>query len=417
MGFAKEQWLEEKNRGYSTPKDNYVCSCHFEDVFLKQFIDENSKKGMCYYCSKNEDVILLPTLIEFIYEKITQYYGDIEDQGLPSAKSWIDKDDDENFPYYDSSGLVVPNNRKVYDIEELLFEVGLYIKDSNLYKDILDCFDDTKQYCLIEALYDTKEEELSYKWEQFCSIVKTSRRYTFLTMPEFSINEHSNNRLNNILSELGNAVNNANLISILDPTKCSIFRCRKHNNEEIVNSFTNLASPPSKNASRNRMSPAGISMFYGAFSPKTAFLEISYVNNPEENVSIGLFTLQKPIKVIDLSGLFHLSIFGNSDFNVMSFLKSFVLEISKPFIENEKNIEYVPTQIITEYFRYIFKTKEDENINGLIYQSASNKGDLCCVLFFDNEVCSEYLSLSKYVTLKYEDILIDRISDIDWNNS
>lgn len=417
MGQAKKEWLEKESRIYYAPANNSVCSCHFDDYYIRRFIEKNSREGQCYYCLKSENVIDLPTLIEFINKKINKYYGDIEDQDLPSANSWLDKDDDENFPYHDSSGLLMPNKRTDYNIDELFEEIELNIDNGKLYDDIKSCFDDTKRYCLVDAFYDTKEEELSYKWKQFCEKVKSSRRYTFFKMPEFETKQYSDNGLDNILSELGNVVINANLISTLKPNKASICRCRVHKKNEIINTIADLASPPDNCASQNRMSPAGISMFYGAFFPKTAILEVANTFNNENDVTIGDFNVIKPIKVIDFTGLFHLSIFGDYDWNVMSFLKSFVFEIAKPITKEDKDIEYVPTQIITEYFRYIFKTKEREHINGIIYRSATNKGGFCCVLFFDKKTCPEYLSLSKYAIVANKDKIFKELPDINWNDA
>ena len=414
MGQEKKEWLEQENRGYYESANNSVCSCHFEDYFIRTFIKENSSEGQCHYCSKKEEVIDLPSLVGFINEKISKYYGDIEDQNLPSANSWLDKDDNENFPYHDSYGLLMPNNRDDYDIEELFEKVGLTIDNNELYNDIINCFDKTKRYCLIDAFYDTKEEELSYKWKRFCEIVKSSRRYTFFKMPEFSTKQHSDNGLDNILSELGNAVISANLISTLEPNKAVICRCRVHNKGEVFKTIADLASPPDSCASQNRMSPAGISMFYGAFYPKTALIEVANAFNNENDVTIADFNVIKPIKVINLMGLFHLSIFGDYDYNVMSFLKSFVFEVAKTVSKEDKDIEYVPTQIITEYFRYVFKTKEGENVNGLEYRSAANKGGVCCVLFFDKKTCPEYLSLSKYAIVENKDKIFEEFPIINW---
>lgn len=418
MGQAKQKQIEEENRGYYEPANHLVCSSHFEDHFIRTFITENSREGQCYYCgSKNEKVIDLPHLMGFINEKINKYYGDVEDQCLPSASSWIDKDDDENFPYHNSCGLLMPNRRDDYDIDELFEKIDFKIDNENLYNDIRNCFDETKRYCLIDAFYDTKEEELSYKWKQFCEVVKTSRRYTFFEMPEFTAEQHSDNGLDDILSELGNAVINANLISTINPPNATICRCRVHSKDRVFTTIEDLASPPNNLAPQNRMSPAGISMFYGAFFPKTAIIEVANNFNNENDVTIGDFRIIKPIKVIDFTGLFHLSIFGNYDYNVMSFLKSFVFEIAQPISKEDKDIEYVPTQIITEYFRYVFRTKDNENINGLKYRSAANKGGFCCVLFFDKKTCPEYLSLYQYAVVANKDKIFEELPRIDWINA
>lgn len=52
--------------------------------------------------------------------------------------------------------------------------------------------------------------------------------------------------------------------------------------------------------------------------------------------------------------------------------------------DGREHIEYVPTQIITEYFRYKFATKKIEKIDGIIYPSSKDRRMNACVLFMDH---------------------------------
>jgi hypothetical protein len=38
MGQAKNEWLEQENRGYYSSVNSSVCSCHFEDHYIKTFM-------------------------------------------------------------------------------------------------------------------------------------------------------------------------------------------------------------------------------------------------------------------------------------------------------------------------------------------------------------------------------------------
>ena len=396
MGQLKNFLMEKEGRGYSEPPCKIVCFHHFDDNHIKQFIKRNASKGECEYCGRKGNVIELSTLVEFLFEKIFTYYGDIHEQVLPSFNSWFESEDEDDLtcPWYECYGYAMPRNREPYDRDELFVEVGLNIDNDVLYNDIKNCLDATEVYCLKNALYDTKEEELSYKWKQFCKIVTCERRYTFFEMFKSEEEQYSTNGLGDILSELWDAVIHVDLIQTLAPNE-SLYRCRPHEKDEVVDTLETLASPPSDKACRNRMSPTGISMFYGAFDSVTAFEEIK--DKAMECVTTGVFKIIKPIKVANLRNLpSHFSIFGNHDYYVMKFLESFVKEISKQISDKDKDIDYVPTQILTEYFRHIFKTKDGENIYGLMYQSAVIRGGTCCVLFFDNETCAEYLTLQRF---------------------
>lgn len=69
------------------------------------------------------------------------------------------------------------------------------------------------------------------------------------------------------------------------------------------------------------------------------------------------------------------------------------MEITKP-IDKNPGIEYVPTQIFTEYIRFL----NIYHIDGIIYRS-SLTGGRNIVLFYDNETSTDILQLEKAVTI------------------
>lgn len=50
-------------------------------------------------------------------------------------------------------------------------------------------------------------------------------------------------------------------------------------------------------------------------------------------------------------------------------------------------VEYVPTQVVSEYFRTIFARDYGVTAQGLLYGSAANEGGICCALFVEREHC------------------------------
>ena len=59
------------------------------------------------------------------------------------------------------------------------------------------------------------------------------------------------------------------------------------------------------------------------------------------------------------------------------FLHGFVADIRKPVVlDGREHIEYVPTQIVTEYLRFLAPA----NVDGLLFQSAQTFG-VNCVIF------------------------------------
>jgi hypothetical protein len=60
--------------------------------------------------------------------------------------------------------------------------------------------------------------------------------------------------------------------------------------------------------------------------------------------------------------------------------------MAKPISRNgHEHIEYVPTQIVTEFFRHIYRTSADEKQDGIIYQSSREGGQDACVMFCEND--------------------------------
>ena len=145
------------------------------------------------------------------------------------------------------------------------------------------------------------------------------------------------------------------------------------------------------------MSPAGVSMFYGAYDEQTAQIEIedglSAKDKKEKNTTIGRFVTTRPLRLIDFSAMPEVSFFADDDVDTVAFLRSFAWEISQRVKNPEMvHVEYAPTQVITEFFRYVFKTRGKKSIHGLIYRSCHNHRP-CVVLFMDDKMCPKYLNI------------------------
>jgi RES domain len=73
---------------------------------------------------------------------------------------------------------------------------------------------------------------------------------------------------------------------------------------------------------------------------------------------------------------------------ILKFLHSFVRDLSKPIKKDgREHIEYVPTQIVTEYFRHSFVWYDGQRIRGILYPSSRKPSGTACVLFFTREEC------------------------------
>jgi len=396
MGQVKQQWIEDESRGYSLPDEKYVCSSHFNDKYLQQYIKENSISGRCEYCGRKTEVINLRDFMEYATGKITDYYGNPGDEALYLASSFYD-DEDEEIPGFKRVGCFIsPSHADNFDsTAELLYNLDLTTDNDQLNKDIEGCFI-LDEWIQRHPYMMTEGQELSFMWKMFGRMVMYEQRFTFFKRPEFTGKKLSeDNNLMDILTELGVKISEHNLCKEID-IATELYRCRFIDAGEIVDTFDKITSPPASKAKQSRMSPAGISMFYGAFERNTAIIESSPDGTTiGGNHIVGKFKTKVKLKVLDLTDLPQLSFWMPFDWQVIEFLYSFRNEITKSIVRDERiHIEYVPSQVFTEYLRYIYRDTKGEKIDGIIYKSSlkwatgSN-----IVLFYDTKSSANVLDL------------------------
>ncbi len=364
-------------RGLSGLKETYVCSKHINDYAITDFIKNNSQKGKCTYCDRAKNVIPFEKLMFFLMEGIMNFYEDAAE-----------------FMSYDSSEGGYQGD--TYNQWELINDlIGLEVDNYQLNEDIIDCIDD-RAWSEPNAYYDSPSDILVYHWDYFKEVTKHKSRYLFGQSDKFKTFSYNQNAYD-VLNEIGFKVSEFKLIQVILKTT-SLFRCRQHNAATTIKTASEITSPPEEFAIySNRMSPAGISMFYCAFNEETAIAEaVDKVSKNGTHFTTAIFKANRNLNVIDFCNLPHPpSMFDTANFkNYYStrFLRDFVNDISKTINRDGKeHIDYVPTQIVTEYFRYIFNT--ETKIAGLIYPSAKLEGQKCCVLFLDNEASLDELRL------------------------
>jgi RES domain len=134
-------------------------------------------------------------------------------------------------------------------------------------------------------------------------------------------------------------------------------------------------------------------MFYGAEDENTAVAEVTTSGWPQgHDLTIGWFETLRELNVLDLVELPPVpSLFDKSALEIrpsLIFLHTFAHEVSKPVaLDVFEHIEYVPTQIVTEYFRHAFEPEFGTRVDGIRYRSSVTRAGVCLVLFVDNESC------------------------------
>lgn len=378
MSRIKDYMARVEEQGFNCQFDKYVCFDCIGNYAISEFIRTNAEEHSCDYCGREDESqpisVHIEVVMQLIVDGIRSEWGDPNDECVGWDGGWV-------------GARVLDNYDLIYD--ELGYE--LMIDNEELNDDIINSMND-QQWCEIDPYGLRPYQADFYTWEQFCRQVKHESRYVF-----FKINDedpYSDNYYSQpfeILDTIGETINELGLIKS-DSNIYEFYRGRTHNTSVGYRTVKDLAPPPKEKALySNRMSPAGIPMFYGAFDRLTALEEI---RDSKEYVTIGAFKNLRALRLIDFTNVPKVpSVFDTEKRqlrNAILFLQKFVNDLSKPVDkDNTEHIEYVPTQIVTEYFRRVFKTDENENIDGVLYPSSKVSGGICCVLFFENKDCTQ----------------------------
>jgi len=363
---------------YSTrPASGYnVCADCIDDDKIKQFIERCAEEHFCDFCGHENDIkdiaAPLDEVVEFMHRSIArEYQRAVEALGYETAEGGY-------------QGIY-------WDSEELLTGViGLSLPnddDGQLLDIIVDCLG-CEPWCERNPYSLSEDEKLAYSWEHFCELIKHERRYFFLKQAQQhapDLSEHLSP--GELLQLIGDTVIEHGLVQTL-PQGTLIHRARRQKPGEALESSFDLGPPLPEAAIRsNRMSPAGIVMFYGSSEPETAIAEID--DDPTLGIVVGTFKTTKDLRVLDLTNLpERISFFqpeSSCDRYALNFLHKFVRSLAEKVEPGDReHIEYVPTQVVTEWFRSVFQ-HGDSQIDGIYYPSAPRKGGRSIVLFADRD--------------------------------
>ncbi|HEX6701952.1 MAG TPA: HEPN-associated N-terminal domain-containing protein [Gaiellaceae bacterium] len=380
MGFAKRWQMEQWERGFNYVADKYVCGDCVDDEPLRRYIRERTESTTCSYCEREAGE---PIACEL--DLLLQAFADA------IAVDWRDAID--QMPYDGDDWALPEANRHIY---ELLADGDLGVDvHPELFDDVVKAFSD--RVFAPRYFFDVgPEDALNFSWDAFVDQVSHHTRYLFplgLGMrAELAGLKVPPERM---LSQIGTMARDHELVRSV-PAGTVFARARLHERAEAARpaSAAALGTPPSMFATRsNRMSPLGIPMFYGAVDEETVVAEATSSGwSVTHDLTIGWFETLRDLNLLDLSELPPIpSLFEPESLDVrpsVIFLHRFAREVNKPVAPDAlEHIEYVPTQIVTEYFRHGFEPEFGVPIDGIRYRSAIRDGGVCVVLFVDNEQC------------------------------
>ncbi len=366
MGREKSRILEAEERGWYEP-DGHVCPDCVEDEYFKDVIRENACRRECDYCgrrTRSHSAAPVADLMEPIGKAVFYYFNDPTD----GMMTW----DNEEGDWLISST----------DTQDVLMSLPLDC-DEKLFEDIAEAFVYNEWVETAGGIWTGSHphQEMSDLWSRFVYIVKHEVRYFFDHALPNSTDEQYEPA--NLLPTIGSLVKRLGILGSL-PLGTQLFRARKKIQEDFSLDAEQLGAPPSGKTSAGRMNPAGISYLYLAFDQQTALAEIQHGQSDQS--AIGQFEVLRDLKILNLTKLPDLpSIFDDNrsdEREGLIFLESFIEEISKPVTKDgSEHIDYVPSQVVSEYFALVFQPGKGEYLDGIIYPSAVHPGNRNLVLF------------------------------------
>jgi hypothetical protein len=374
MGRAKEWMMQQEERGHSAA-DGDICAECVSDSFLAEWIEANATATVCRFCGRDGDEPIAASFDEFV--------------GLVVGAIGFDWNhpDNEGIMYVTADGGYQAAVSDIYDVLD-----GIDIsEDAEVIEALIESIDDNGW---VERDYyvGDKSQRLSWGWESFKQVTKHQTRYLFLSP---KAEDRSSVPASQMLDAIGEVI--ASDLGDFDFVKTigadtDLIRIRI--DPAAYKTAGEIGSPPEEHAVQsNRMSPAGVPMFYGAFDLETAKAEtFDPAKHAGQTMSIGAFRALRDLQVLDLAQLPDIpSLFDTEShylIHPLRFLHAFAEDLAKPIAhDGREHIEYVPTQIVTEYFRRVFQGPGKTPLDGLIYRSARHPGGKAFVLFCENAQC------------------------------
>ena len=365
----------------------FVCNNCFRDPGLVGFIQENAVSNECSFCQTKCCGPIAASM-----DEVSAYFMNCIRQEYDPAVNVP--------PGVGSEGGWIGTYWRAYDLA--LEELGLEFPQDNHDQLLPHLFglDYEQRWCEANSFGLNDSEMDTFSWDDFCQVVMHERRYFFLTH-EGNPHELEADNPGEVLHRIFEYAHQMSLFTQM-PSGSHLFRARWEKcGKPSLETPDDLGPPPEDKALQsNRMSPAGIPMFYGCDDQDTALKETA---SGPGFFAIGRFENLRTVTLLDLTNIAPIpSIFAGiseaveeSPRTVLKFLHHIAHQVSRPIKRGERaEIDYVPTQVVTEFIRDQL-TWTNARIDGIKYASSVHPDHNSYVLFatqanVDSMSASEY---------------------------
>lgn len=352
------------------------CTECFRDYEIKSIIETIGHRGTCPICD-SENVFLFDsdlyendTAFEELLESIIEIYkleSELDESFPKEGKMCIEKHlkKDWNIFNVNEAGIraiveYIINNSMNLDNNLLAEKVGV----SQVYD---------------EGYLSEKSIMGKYEWTDFRNYLRNQNRFhsKYINLVE----------LKQILKDT----------EAILPKNLKFYRARVSDENGFKSKA--MGAPPSDKATAGRVNSKGISCLYLASKKETAVKEIRA--SVYDYVTIATFKLKQGIKVLDLSALTIRSPFYTTTDKVHflvnhKHLNDIAADISKPLSRSDSDLDYLPTQYIGDYAKFL-------GYDGVKYNSTFDN-DTYNVAIFDEDIC-KCVYTKKYIIDNAEYIL------------
>lgn len=352
----------------------------FADEQLRSMIENAGRKGKCdillesdTFIYDTEDDDYLADALETIFSVFTPIKEvDINenlytDDKVSYMRSFLARWKIFSVAEDDIQKIIVEIGNDLYEYKPEIFLEKVTVKEffqSNVMKEL----------CILET----------NKWQDFCCSIKYVNRF-HTQMVNFI-------ELNKLLS---------NMEIKLEEGSLKLYRSRICDEEHynIGYKIGEMGAPPLKYASVGRTNSEGIPCLYLADKPETTFHEVRA--RDKDHVSVGEFVQKDVIRILDLSQFDKIGPFSVTNMDMTWFAVNIEIirqigdEISKPMRRFDSSLDYIPTQYICDYIKYL-------GYDGIKFKSTLCDGGVNYAMFSDNKFECKSVSVVSIETVNYK---------------
>jgi RES domain len=317
------------------------CLECFRSNYLRSIIQSNSTLiGKCDFCEKDNSQLFDPVDLKEISRSLIELY-----KPTPAPLS-IKPDKVEKRILLDFHNRIFSFDSA--DKIRLLLE-AIFVNEMVAYKAIFSepvCLE-----CYFDPYTETKLKSLQLSWDKFVTEIKNENRFHIkntLDMDQLKI----------LLQGLSRSVKAGK----------SFYRGRL--SEKIGFNAAEMGNPPLNYVRAGRANPQGISYLYLSSDPDTTIYETRA--SLFDYITIGEFKLNSDVAFISLRETDNYDPMFLAEQELLSeylvflpFINSLEIELSKPIRRNDNELDYIPTQYISEYIKSL-------GYDGVEYKSSLN---------------------------------------------